>query len=283
MRYFVYFLKKRLRWVYNFIDSFGKQLSADAVYAFAAQSAFFIIIAFFPFIMLVLTVIKLLPEKSGDLQDILYSVLPGNTSVFIADVMGDIQKNASGTLVSLTALTTLWSASSGVYSLNQGISAVYKERETRSYVRLKARSVIYTIVFIFMLVTTMGILVFGRTIQEHIIAQIPDLMGITALIISMRTIVGILVLTIFFLVLYVTVPNRKTKAKYELPGALVSAVGWVVFSYGYSFYINNFSGSSKFYGSMTAIVFLMLWLNFCMTIMLIGAELNVYFRDKFAK
>jgi len=95
------------------------------------------------------------------------------------------------------------------------------------------------------------------------------------LIISIRTVALLVALSIFFLIIYLVIPNRKSNFFYELPGALLSAVGWTGFSYLFSFYIDNMGNYSYTYGSLTAIIICMLWLYACMYIMFIGAEVNV--------
>ena len=90
-------------------------------------------------------------------------------------------------------------------------------------------------------------------------------------------------LVLFFEMVYIAVPDRKSGIIEELPGALISAVGWIGFSYLYSFYIDNFSNYANIYGSLTAVVLMMLWLYFCMYIMLFGAEVNVIWNDTYKK
>ena len=78
-------------------------------------------------------------------------------------------------------------------------------------------------------------------------------------------------------------PNRKSNIFYEFPGALLASVGWIVFSYGFSFYIDHMANFSVMYGSLTAIVLLLLWVYFCMYILFIAAELNYKIRNYVAK
>ena len=91
---------------------------------------------------------------------------------------------------------------------------------------------------------------------------------------SLRTVIGFAILIIFFLILFLAIPNRKSSILDELPGAIIAAAGWMIFSYLYSFYIDNIGSFSNMYGSLTTIVFLMLWLYFCMYILFFGAEIN---------
>jgi membrane protein len=91
--------------------------------------------------------------------------------------------------------------------------------------------------------------------------------------------VGLIILLVFFLIIYVVIPNRKTKVMNELPGAMVCAGGWMGFSYAFSYYIDH-SNYSSMYGSLTTIVLFMLWMYFCMYILFIGAEINLMFENK---
>ena len=252
-------LEKIFSRVSSIVKEFSKQLSENAVTAFSAQAAFYIMLSIFPFIMLVLTAIQYLPDSEKELNDMIFTFMPWETQDLVKSVMADVQATASSTLISVTALTTLWVASGGVFALMKGINSVYQVPETRSFVRLRAMSIIYTIFFIFFLVVTMEILMLGN---------------------SVRIIVGVLILTVFSLVLYMLIPNRRSKVKNEIIGAIISSVGWVGFSYMFSFYIDNFTNYSRFYGSMTAIVLLMLWLYFCMYIMMFGAQVNIFIQQK---
>ena len=86
-----------------------------------------------------------------------------------------------------------------------------------------------------------------------------------------------LMLTVVFALTYTYVPNKKLKMKYQIPGAVFSAVGWNLFSYGFAVYVDSFNGMS-IYGSLSTIVIMMFWLYCCIYILLIGANLNRYFR-----
>jgi len=157
----------------------------------------------------------------------------------------------------------------------KGLNSVYGIKETRSYLKLRLISSVYTLIFAVMLIITLTILVFGNRLYVWIESKIPILRELALVIISIRTIAGLFILTLFFLLMYVVIPNRSTRVYKELPGAIVSAAGWMGFSYLYSFYIDNMSNYSRMYGSLTAIVLFMLWFYFCMHILFIGSEINV--------
>ena len=103
-----------------------------------------------------------------------------------------------------------------------------------------------------------------------------------SLLIGIRVIVVMGLLIIFFALIFKMLPNRKASFKSQLPGAVLSAVSWYVFSFALSIYVEYFNGFST-YGSLATIVLVMLWLYFCMYILLLCAETNVVFFDLFLK
>jgi membrane protein len=95
-----------------------------------------------------------------------------------------------------------------------------------------------------------------------------------------RVLVLIGLLSLVFTSCFLALPNRKSKLRSAIPGALLSAVAWVVFSSVFSFYINNFAHYSHFYGSLTTLVVSMLWLFFCMNILFYGGMVNAWLEQR---
>lgn len=269
-------MKRIIKKLIEAVDNFMKAIKEDSISAYSAQAAFFIIISAFPLIMLLLTLLKYLPYFSDGTAMIEFDMIPNDVNVFITEMVNEIIAKSTGTVLSVTAVTTLWSASKGVYSIMQGLTAAYSIEETRNYFKMRFLSVVYTAIFVVMIIAALGCLVFGNTIYQALINYLPIAAeNIRIISRGIKWLLGLGVLVLMFDVLYIAMPNRKSTIFQELPGALLSAVGWVGFSYIYSFYIDNFSNYANIYGSLTAVVLLMLWLYFCMYIMLLGAEVNV--------
>lgn len=261
--------------VLKIIRAFNRKVRDDFVSAFSAHAAFFVMISFFPFTMLLLTLIQYLPITESALMQTLTQIFPSSITSLIITIVSEIYDQSSGTVISITAISALWSASRGILAIVKGLNSVYGIKETRSYLKLRIISSVYTFVFAIMMIITLTILVFGNRLYIWIESKVPLFKDLALVIISIRTIAGLFILTIFFLLMYIVIPNRSTKIYRELPGALVSATGWMAFSYLFSFYIDNMSNYSKMYGSLTAIVLFMLWFYFCMHILFIGGEINV--------
>lgn len=259
------------------LRAFLIKMKEDYISAFSAQSTLFIIISAFPLIIMILNLIQFLPITESDLSNLMIKLMPDALEPFIITIMDELYNKSSGTLISLTALTTLWSASKGTLSVVRGLNSIYQIDETRNFITLRFISIFYTIILIITLIFTLTILVFGNTLYTFVATKIPVLETLANILIVLRPLLALSLLTLFFSLLYKIIPNRSSPLILQAPGALFAASGWMLFSFFFSIYIDNFSNFSYMYGSLTAIVLIMLWLYFCMYILFLGAEINVFF------
>ncbi len=260
---------------FRLIRVFTAKLRDDSVSAFAAQAAFFIILSFFPFVMFLLTLLNYLPISVADLEIFSSSLFPESISSILHTILSELIEKSSGTILSATVIAALWSASRGMLALVRGLNAVYGHKETRNYFLIRGVSMLYTLVFAALLIAALVLLVFGNQFYQLIITRLPLLGDLALLIISLRSLVTMAVLTLFFLLMYLIIPNRKSSILRELPGAILTAGGWLLFSFLFSYYIDHMGTFSYTYGSLTALAVCMLWLYFCMYILFIGAEVNM--------
>lgn len=254
------------------------KFSRDEMTVYAAQASFFSIIAAFPFIMLLMALIQLIPNitKSNVLQ-LVTSIVPINIKSLVVSVIDNIYATISpATVLSLTAIAAVWSASRGMLSIERGLNRVFGRQKKRGYVVTRLICAGYTIVFMLICIMTLVLLVLGSSIQGFMNHHFPLIAEITRYVISFRTVL-MLILTVSFTCLYTYVPETKQSFKKQLPGAVFSTLGWVTFSFAFSIYFNNFSNFSVMYGSLTAIVLLMLWLYACICILFLGAEINHFY------
>ena len=261
------------------IRGFLRRFNEDHVGAYAAQSAYFILLSFIPFVLLLVTLVQYTPLTQEIVTTALVRIVPEEFSSFVEGVVREIF-GKSPAYVPLSAVIALWSAGKGVNALTNGLNCVYRVEETRGYLINRLRSTVYTLIFVVAVVLTLILLVFGNQIQAGIDARFPMIAKVTSFIIGMRTFITLVFLGLVFLLIYKFVPNRRASFKSQIPGAMVSAVAWSLFSLAFSVYIDFTPGSINMYGSLTTLVLIMLWLYFCMWILLIGAEINSYFEDK---
>lgn len=257
------------------IRAFTTKLRDDSISAFAAQAAFFIILSFFPFVMFLLTLLNYLPISIEELEFLNNDIIPESISAILQTILNELLQKPSGTLLSVSVIAALWSASNGTVALSKGLNAVYHHKETRNYFLLRSISAFYTLVFAILLILMLVLLVFGNQLYEFIMIQLPIFRNLAMMVLNLRSLFTMAVLTLFFLMVYMVLPNRKSNIFRELPGAIISAGGWLLFSYLFSYYIDNMGNYSYTYGSLAALAICMLWLYFCMFILFIGAEINM--------
>lgn len=260
---------------------FCKELSKDHITVYAAQASFFLILSIAPMLMLILALLQyVLPTSQAELLKVALVLSPDALDSFFISTIDELYSNASITLISISSVTALWSASRGIMAVVNGLSNIEQEAAPRNYIRHRLLSLLYTLIFILLVVFSLVVLVFGNTLQNFLAAKVPFIARFSAYIIDLRALIAIGILTFFFTVLYKLFPKRKTTLKAQLPGALFATFGWLIFSLGFSIYIDYFCNYASMYGSLAAIMLLMLWLYACMNIVLIGAELNLYLQKK---
>jgi len=154
------------------------------------------------------------------------------------------------------------------------LNAVDGLRETRSYLRLRLLCIFCTLAMLLALVVTLLLNVYGKSLLRLLAGS--GGWGDRVLEFSMRylhlysTAFLLLIFTFFYLVL----PNARQRLTRVLPGALAAAVAWNVFSSALSIYVNHFPRAASLYGSLTLLLFSLLWLYICISIMFYGALLN---------
>jgi len=135
-------------------------------------------------------------------------------------------------------------------------------------------SLIYTLIFIIVLVFTLIGIVFGHNFQDWIIREFPVLDAWGGRLAFLRYLLSLAAVNIFVTLIYQVFPRNKTFFLRQLPGALVATAGWYGFSAVYSFYLRTISNYSYTYGSLAAIVSMIIWLFISMNIILVGGEVN---------
>lgn len=264
------------------IRGFLMRIKNDHVSAFAAQSAYFILMSIIPILLLMLYLIRFLPITQADLVDLFFAVVPEEFKGLFMMIVEDVFTKSTA-LVPLTVVFAAWAASKGILSLYGGLNTIYHVPIVPNYLVARLLSALYTLLFIVAVLVTLVLMVFGTGIQENLILHVPVAAQFTAFFVHFRFLITLAFLMLTFLIMYVVLPNRRASFKSQLPGALVSAAAWLIFSWGFSLYVRYSRGYNRMYGSMTTIMFLMLWLYFCMGILLIGAEINAYFEDRFRR
>lgn len=271
-------MKNKLNYVFRNILKMYDQIANDQISVFASQAAFFIVISAIPMLMMILNIIQFVsPEVKDQMIRFIQGFTPVAMNDMVSSIINELYHKSSGTLISFSALTTLWFSSKGIGAIEIGLNNIYKNKKQMNYIVFRLVSLLYTVAFLIIFWLFLLIMMFGDTLQKIIIKHLPVLGSFIQQVINLRMTTALLVLFIFFVLLYGIFPGRKFQILSQIPGAIFATAGWILFSYGYSYYINNFSNFSYMYGSLTAAVLLLLWLYFFMMILLLGAEINLVF------
>ena len=253
---------------------FFNTLTGDGVGIYTAHASFFITLSIFPFIMLFLNVIGLTPVAEKNLISVINNYSPSVIKPLLIQITSELYLHASGTTISISALIAIWAASRGVLSVMFGLYRIYNVKRQRIYIISRLISMLYTVILLFSGFVAMVLLVFGNSLFNIAISNFPALQKISLLSLVTRYITSFIVLSLFFSMIFKAVNYKEIRFKNVIPGALFSSLGWIIFSYGFSIYVDNFSNMSYMYGSLTALIIMMLWIYFCIYILFIGAEIN---------
>lgn len=232
-----------------------------------------------PIILLLLTIVQFTPVTKADVMTAMVQVFPEkNMQSFMVGIVNEVY-NQSRTVIPVTAVVAIWSAGKGVLAISSGLNCAYEIHETRNYVYLRIRASFYTVLFILAIVLALVLSVFGNSISIFINHRFPFLKDTTNIILRLRTVVSFVVMTGISLLVYHFLPNKKVQFRKLIPGAVFTSLGWLAISFIFSMYLSIFQGFSGLYGSMTAIILVMLWLYFCMYVILLGGLINSFWQE----
>jgi membrane protein len=262
------------------VTKFLRKMKEDHINAYAAQTAYFMILSFIPFIMMLLTLIKYTPVTKADLLSTAVDIFPTSVDPMVISIIDEVY-NKSVAVLSISAVTAAWSAGKGVMSIIQALNIINGIEDEKGYFLVRLRAAFYTVIFIVAVVLSLIIGVFGNKILTLIERQYPLVTQITNRLSDVKNFAVLGILSLLFWVMFKFIPRKKMTKTKQFPGAAISAIAWTMFSYGFSLYIDMSSGFANMYGSLTTIILVMIWLYGCMYIMLVGAEINSYFQVMF--
>lgn len=210
------------------------------------------------------------------------NIIPEGSMPLVNQILEEAYAGSTAMMQSFSIIVMLFCASKGVYAVIIGMNAVYGIRETRGTPLLYALAVSYVVIFFAVIGLMMVLIVLGNNIFNWLLQFVPGMAVFSNLFRYGKYLCMIVLLILFFLLIYMNVPNRRSKIRYEFFGSLFSAIAWLVYSWAFSFYISNFANYSVTYGSLATVVIFILWLYGTMNIIFVGAEMNVVLR-KFAE
>lgn len=262
------------------IKEISNKISRDHITNYAAQSCFYIVLSFFPCLLVLMSLVHYLPISPETLISLVRDIAPSPLEPMLETLITDVYANSSFTLISVTAVGTLWAAGKSFMAIIQGLNIIYEAPKERNWIIQRFMSTIYTLIFLAVILTSLILLVFGNRLANLLSYFVPSLAIVLDAILSNKMLLFPCILIIIFMAIYKYIPNRKSSIAKEFPGALIAAIGWCLFSYCYSLYVDYSPNFSYMYGSLTTLIFALIWLYTCMIILFFGAEFNTFLSKK---
>lgn len=246
----------------------------DDIFALASQLAYYLVLSFFPFLIFLSTILGFTRVDSSIVVEGLRSILPNNVFQLSESIVLEVLNSQNTGLMGLSILLMIWTSSSAFRAIIKIINKAYDLHGEISFVR---RTIIaYISTFILGLTILIGLImfVFGGVIAKHLISMMPFKEIILLIWNLLRGGILLIIVVFIFAGIYRYVPSKRLRWREVIPGAFISSVMWLIVSLLFSFYINNFNNYSNFYGSLSAVFILMIWLFMTSIIFLLGVEIN---------
>lgn len=244
------------------------------VFGGAAQLAYYFLLALFPLLIFLTSAVGFLPDVQNTLLNALARALPPEAMKLVRDTLSDVVSHRSGGLLSLGLIASLWSASSGVASLMAALNKAQDAAETRPFWRRRTKAIALTLAMTLLVAGGSLLIMIGHGVG----GWLEQAFDISAALVVISTILGYLtglaLLLIGIEALYYFGPDIKRGQRRVKPGALFASAGIVIGSLLFSFYVRVGPSASATYGSLGAVVTLMLWLYLVGLMLLIGGEIN---------
>jgi membrane protein len=252
------------------------EIQHDDCFGRAAQLAYYFLFALFPFFLVLTTLLGYLPVPNlmDRLMETLAEMLPGEALQLVQENVRELITNRRGGLLSLGILAALWTSSSAITSIIDGLNRAYDVEEGRPFWKVRLIAILLTIGLSLFIIVSIVLLTFGPQIGAWIADQVGlgRVFQITWNILRWPVIVGLLIIAMALI--YYIAPDVEQEWQWITPGSIVAVIGWLVASLGFSFYVNNFGSYNATYGSIGAVIVLLTWMYVSGFFILVGGEIN---------
>lgn len=253
-----------------------KRTIENDIFGLAAQLAYFFLLSLFPLLLFLVTLLPYLPITQEDILGVICDFAPGDSMQLIETNINELsQKN--GRLLSFGIIATIWSASNGINAIVKALNTAYEVKESRPFLIARGMSILFTFAMLFVFVVALLLPVFGKLIGVYLFAKFGLSDEFMSTWNTLRWLVSSIILFIVFTGLYWIAPNKKLKCLTVVPGAIFATVGWALSSLAFSYYVTNFGNYSATYGSIGAIIVLMIWFYLTGVIIILGGEINAIY------
>lgn len=259
------------------------RIEEDDIPGLSAQLSYYFLLSLFPLLIVLFTLLPYFPIPHQDMLGVIRDFAPVEAMDLIEKNVNNIMDQRNGGLLSFGIIGTIWSASNGINAIVKAFNKAYNVKESRSFIVSRGMAILLTFGMILVLILAIVLPVFGRQIGLFLFSQLGYTTEFIKVWNTLSWLVSAIILFLIFTGLYWIAPNVKLKCRSAFPGAVFATVGWIISSIGLTFYVGNISNYSLTYGSIGAIIVLMIWLYISAFIIILGGEINAFYSEKYRK
>ena len=255
------------------------ETNEDDVFGRAAQLAYYFLLALFPLLIVLTSALGMMLGSGSGLRTSLFNylsqVMPGSAFQLVDTTMSEIAGASGAGKLSFGLLATLWAASNGMGAITAALNVAYDVEETRPWWKQRLVAVVLTIALSILVITALLLVLLGGRVADGLAAhyQLGGFFPIAWKVLQWPIVFAFMVLA--FALIYYFAPSLKDQDwKWLTPGSLIGVVLWLLVSFGFKGYLHFFDSYSTTYGSLGAVIILMLWLYLTGVAILIGSEIN---------
>ena len=257
-----YIVKMALRYKNHHISSLASQLAFDMLFSF------------FPFLILLLTLVGFVNVDPREVISGLQTIMPEELYELVSTLALQLLQTRNGNLLSFSLMFSLYTASRAFRAVRYGLNRAYNEDEDMNKIKVVILSVLFMMVISFMIIFVLAFLVFGEMISLALVEWLNLDIKLFYFIRYLRYPVGLAGMIVVFSAVYKLIPSRRIKWREAFPGAVFTSIVWIILSMGFAFYVNNFGKYTDIYGSIGVVIVMMIWLQITSNTILLGGELN---------
>lgn len=254
-----------------------RKVQRDDIFNGAAALAFYLTLAIFPAVILTMAVIPYLPIEHVDqaIMNLLRQALPGEASEMFTGVVQDVTRQQSGGLLSFGIAASLWATSTGMYAIMQQLNTTYGVEEGRGFIKGRLVAIGLSLLFVMLVIGAFSLIVLGGATQAWVRSHLASSEWVLTFFVLLRWAIIAFGLLLAFATIYYFGPNLDQRFDFVSPGSVVGVMLLVAASLAFAWYVQNFGGYSATYGSIGAVIVLMMWLYISGIAILVGSEINV--------
>ena len=256
-----------------------KESNEDNVFGRAAELAYYFLLALFPMLIFLTSLVGFLPGAQENIINSIGKAAPSQVMEVVRQFMHDVVENRSGGLLSFGILATLWAASNGVSAVMDTLNTAYDAKESRSFIKKRVVALGLTVALSVLVVGGTVLIMFGDRFAEWLGGALGIGAAFTTAWKILDYIIGLGLVFLGIQLIYYFGPNIKQAWQWVTPGAVVAVAGLIVSSLALSLYLRYAPDYSATYGSLGAVIILMLWLYIMGLVLLVGGEVNSEIRQ----